>query len=76
MRLPGERKRWRVGRAAPVFAQLKSEKAEEAGVFLGQAEGEAFPCVRGVDRLGQAIPGPNTWAGWLEKNWKQQDICL
>lgn len=42
-----------MGRAAPVFAQLESEKAKEASAFLGLAEGGSFPP---RSRHGQAWP--------------------
>lgn len=59
-----------------MFAQLESQKAKEASAFLGLAEGEAFPYARGVDRLDRVESQPNAWAGWLEKNRRQQGICL
>lgn len=57
---------------APVFAQLEPKKVRDASVFLGLAQGEAFPCVLGVDWLGCAKPRSDTSTGRLEKNQRQQ----
>lgn len=48
----------------------------DASVFLGLAQEEAFPCALGVDWRGCAKLRSDTSAGRLEKNERQQGICL
>lgn len=55
-----------------MFAQLEPRKVRDASVFLGLAQGEAFPCALGVDWLGCAKPRSDTSTGRLEKNQRQQ----
>lgn len=59
-----------------MFAQLEPKRVRDASVFLGLAQGEAFPCALGVDWLGCAKLRSDTSTGRLEKNQRQQGMRL
>lgn len=59
-----------------MFAQLEPKRVQDASVFLGLAQGEAFPCALGVDWLGCTKLRSDTSTGRLEKNQRQQGIRL